>query len=423
MRTLLLATLLFFLPASGTALQAQGDDNVLPTLPGTIAYISTDYNVYTLHPETNTRVQLTEDGSETQPYIWPTWSTDGRLAYFLSVSTGRTVATEVYVSSDGGGTGDLIYDGQGKVFNYAYWSPQNCNEGEGCRDLAVLLSTIEGLGVELIRDGINAPTSRLIGRGAPFYYSWSPDGSRMLWQRNNQRMDIYDVEARHITETLPQAPGAFSAPAWSPVDDRLLFGALNGESGTTDLVIAANGETNILAPELEGVIYFAWSPDGNKVAYTSQQGPLMVVDAVTGDILSRSSVSGVLAFFWSPDSGQIAYITLAAPPGSISAKTSVNGSRAGYQEATGIAWSVMDIQGGNTRHYGSFIPTREMVYLFIYFDQFSQSHRIWSPDSRYLLYSEITAANSASINILDTSQTNVVPFSVAEGYIGIWSFS
>jgi TolB protein len=223
-------------------------------------------------------------------------------------------------------------------------------------------------------------------------------------------------------ETLSQDPGVFSAPAWSPVDDRLLFGALNQESQSTDLVIAANGDAITLAPQLEGVVYFAWSPDGNKVAYTSQQGPLIILDAVTGEPIARSTISGVLAFFWSPDSTHIAYITLATPPGLINAKQAVN--RASFrQEATSIAWSVMDVEDTTTRRYGAFIPTREMLYLLVYFDQFSQSHRVWSPDSRYLLYSETTPNGRAIINILDTSQSNIVPFSIADGFIGVWSFS
>lgn len=412
-----LLSLIIILLAS-TTVQAQ---NTPP--PSTIAYISTDYNVYSLHPETNSHTQLTEDGSETAPYMWPTWSTDGRLAYFQSTTTNGLFTTRAYVSSDGNTRGTLVYEGTEAVFNYAYWSPQNCNEDDNCRDLAILLSTTDGLGIQLIRNSTNETTSQLIGRGAPFYYSWSPDGKQMLWQRNNQRIDIYDVDTNSITDTLPQQPGIFSTPAWSPVDDRLMLGTLNAETQTTDLIIIANEETITLAPELTGVVYFEWSPDGNKAAYTNQRGRLTIVDTITGEPTTRSSESGVLAFFWSPDSSHIAYITLATPPDSISTKANTNNKHPQSQETPGIAWSIMDATDGSTRRYGSFIPTREMLYMLIYFDQFSQSHRVWSPDSRYLLYSEITPNNRTSINILDTTQTNVVPLSVAEGYIGIWSFN
>ena len=423
MKSLWLLTLTLCVNLFGTMVFAQDENLILPTLPGRIAYISTDYNVYSLHPETNSRAQLTNDGSRAQPYVWPTWSTDGRLAYFLSIATAQELTTEVYVSSDGSTIGDLLYEGDGTRFNYAYWSPQDCNEGERCRDLAVLLSGVDGLGVQLVRDSEEGSTNQLIGRGGPFYYSWSPDGNRMLWQRNNQRMDIFDVSSNDIIDTLSQQPGIFPAPAWSPIDDRLLFGVLAEGSQTTDLVIVANGETTTLVSNLEGIVYFEWSPDGNKIAYTNNRGALTVLDAIAGETIVQSTVSGVLSFFWSPDSEHVAYVTLATPPGSINAKTPTEQERVFYQEATGIAWSVLDVEGGETRRYGSFIPTEEMLYLLFYFDQFSQSHRLWSPDSRYLLYSETTPDNRASINILDTTQSNVVPFSVALGYIGVWSFN
>jgi TolB protein len=275
--------------------------------------------------------------------------------------------------------------------------------------------------VKLIQDTDEPATSKTIGRGAPFYYSWSPDGTRMLWQRNNQQMDIFDVEQDAIVETLTQRPGNFFSPAWSPVDDRLLFGALNAEGDATDLIIVAGGQTKILAPGLNGPVSFAWSPDGNRVAYTDGQGPLFVLDAVTGETVMGSSVTGVLAFYWSPDSESIAYLTLAISPGTFSASAGgVNVARA--QTPEGLVWSVMDVQAGTTRRYTSFVPTQEMIYMLRFFDQFAQSHRVWSPDSRHLLYSEITSDNRPSISVLDVTRADTVPLTIAEGVLGVWSF-
>ncbi len=410
--------------AAPSLLKAQDDRTTFPSLPGRIAYVGPDQNIYSLNLIDNDLLPLTTDGSRTRIYRWPTWAADGRLAYFLTNRSGEMIVTEVFISEDGSTPGRPVYSGENEFFNYAYWSPQNCIETERCRDLAVLLSSeaAGGLFVELIRDGLAEQFNRLAGVGSPFYFSWSPDGSRMVWQRNNQQLAIYDAAGASV-EPLPLIPGVFRAPAWSPIDDRLLVGLLNQNDNTNELAVVANGESQIIAAALGGPVAFSWSPDGNYVAYTDRSGPLTVVDAHTGETLARSPITGVFAFFWSPDSRTLAYVTLATPSGSFSVGSPPQVKMAAaVQDAISIAWSVLDISTGANRRYGAFSPTQDMLYMLVYFDQFAQSHRLWSPDSRYLIYAEVTPSNEASINLLDTAQSNTVPFSIASGFIGIWSF-
>ena len=97
----------------------------------------------------------------------------------------------------------------------------------------LLLSDPSGLSVKLIRWQGGAGTSTTVGSGAPFYYTWSPDGARMIMQHSNQEFEIYDASASEFTSTLSQIPGATFTPGWSPVDDRLLLGIKNQAS--TDL--------------------------------------------------------------------------------------------------------------------------------------------------------------------------------------------
>lgn len=426
MRSTLAAFLLacVLLPVGQAAAQ---DSNTLPVFTGQIAYIGPDFNVYTINGADSSRATLTDDAGSTDTsllaYQWPTWSTDGRLAYFgLTVQRAtRAPSTAVFVAPDGLTSGELVYDGATQVYNYAYWAPQDCTEGDNCRDLAVLLSdpSADGLLVERIRvDGESS--SETLGTGAPFYFSWSPDGTRMLWQRNNRQLDVYDVGLGEAA-TLEQRPGLVTAPAWSPVDDRLLIGAMSDTGNTTDLTIIGNDANQALASDLQGPVSYAWSPDGNRIAYTASQGALMVIDTVTGEVVSRSPVAGILAFFWSPDSTQVAYVTLSAQPGSFTA--SAGGRVAALAQGNmGLAWSVMDVATGANRRLATFMPTGDMVYLLTYFDQFAQSHRVWSPDSRHLVYGEITPDNDSVVTILSVQQSETVPLTIAEGQIGVWSF-
>lgn len=409
---------------------ASSQDDSLPQLPGKIAYVGVDFNIYTLNSTTHTRAAITDDAGQIDGrvrfYQWPTWSRDGRLSYFQIETDGRTMQElRAFISPDGVTAGEEVYMTDERSFTYAYWSPQNC--GESCRDLAVLMSTPAGFVVERLRDEGSSADNATIGTAqGQFYFSWSPDGSRMLWQRGGQTLDVYSAAENEVLETLTQRPGSFSAPMWSPVDDRLLFGARSEDGATTDLVIVSpDGTSRTLVSGLEGQVAFAWSPDGNAVAYTENRETLLVVDAVSGEQISRSASTGVLSFFWSPNSRRIAYVTVASEPGSITAsdgKPNLAKSTWQAQEIPGLSWSVLDVETRAVWRSGSFIPTRDMVYLLSFFDQFAQSHRVWSPDSRHIVYSEITAENHPVISIIDTMQEVPIPLFVADGQIGIWSF-
>jgi TolB protein len=124
----------------------------------------------------------------------------------------------------------------------------------------------------------------------------------------------------------------------------------------------------------------------------------------------------VIAFFWSPDSEKLALVTFAAVPSAFNISTSAQ------PERLSLTWWVMDVASGSITRYASFVPTDSMIYILGFFDQFSQSHRLWSPDSTHLVYAEIQEDGTRSINLLDTRRTDAVPFSVANGEIGIWSY-
>ena len=429
MRRITAALLLAVAFSSSVQTLAQEATSV-PAFPGKIAYIGSDFNVYTIDGVDRTRTPLTDDAGTSEAsllaYQWPTWSTDGRLAYFgLTVQrTSRQPSTSVFVSDNGLSSGELVYDSDVQVYNYAYWSPQDCTDGDNCRDLAVLLSDPgeDGLLVERVRiDG--ETSSETLGIGAPFYFSWSPDGTRMLWQRNNQQLDIFDIGSGDVSSTLEQRPGFVAAPAWSPVDDRLLIGALGADTESTDLTIVGSDAPQLLAEDLQGPVAFAWSPDGNRIAYTADRGPLMVLDAVTGELLARSPVGGVFAFFWAPDGRRLVYVTLAVQPGSFSASAETGGHMAALAQADpGLAWSVLDVATAANRRLAAFLPTQDELYLLSYFDQFAQSHRIWSPDSRHIVYGEMTAERQSVVTVLDVESQDSVPLTIAEGQIGVWSF-
>ncbi len=400
-------------------------------LEGQLAYIGSDFNVYTMNLSDSEINQLSTDGSRRTRYEFPSWSIDGQLAYFCcSVRGNEPPRLSIYVSSDGVSEGQEFYNRTGERHVYSYWSPTTCIQDD-CVDLAVLVQNFTQplLRVDLFNSQSNTITSqRGLGEGTPFYFSWSPTGESMVIHRNNSSLQYYSVSNNATSVAFEDTLGSFLSPDWSPIDDRILFSSLSSNQ-QSQLVIGQGGNVETISDEFNGIFSFSWAPNGKYIAYRyitqDTVSPVYVVDTDYGEIISQSNVSSVFAFFWSPNSEQIAYITLANPPGSFDIDNNLGGDTTYLmQTGDGLAWNILDVESNSNTLLDSFIPTIEMQYLLTNFDQFAQSHSIWSPDSEYIVYSEINDLDSPdpSITILSTRNDNLDKIQVADGVFAVWSY-
>jgi len=396
-------------------------------LPGHIAVLGSDFNVYVVGGEFTTPSPLTRDADALRHYQFPTWSTDGRLAFFCcDALISREIAIEAYVTSDDLTAAKLMYTAPNEGYTYGAWSPENCQEGDHCRDLALLLTRPnDSFKVEIIRQNALGVTTRTAATGTPFYFSWNSDGEQMVWHRNNRLLSFFDVEANTITDN-PIVPRFFQAPAWSPVDNRTAI-VMEDTPLSTKLVILDGDEQQVLKGGLQGLANFSWSPDGRYVAYRllTNDGitTVQVLDSQSGAVVAFSAQPNVIAFFWSPDSSRLAYLTPNQAGGASGAQF-INTAQAQPQRIV-LNWNLLDITTNRSRVIASFTPTETMVYLLSYFDQFSQSHNLWSPDSRYLVYGEVinSAQPTYSVSFVDTLTEGASPVSIMPGEIGIWSYN
>lgn len=403
------------------------------SLPGAIAYIGIDSNIFIYDLAQQNSRQITTDGSTIRRYQWPTWSSDGRLAYFCcDLRSASSPLTSGYVVNTAESDAiRQVFQGNAESVIYASWAPSSC--GMNCFDLMLLVNNVlnGSLYVQQVRDQGTAYSSQVLAQGQPFYFAWSPDSKRMAFHRNSRMIDVYSLDLEATIPDLQQrSSGAFQAPAWSPVDDRILFGAPSVAGSTTNLIVATESNNLVIVENLAGFLSFLWSPDGNYIAYraidSNRFGALFVVDAISGELIARTT-SDVIAFFWSPDSQRIAYITPTAGTGAFSAQSSQN-ARIPIQQneraRLSLDWSVLDLSNGVNRRLTSFVPTSEMLYLIQYFDQFAASHRIWSPSSTHLLYSELVDASEPApvISILNITQADTVPFVIDSGVFAVWTF-
>jgi Tol biopolymer transport system component len=176
----------------------------------------------------------------------------------------------------------------------------------------------------------------------------------------------------------------------------------------------------VLLKNLEAPVSFAWSPDGTKVASVSAFDNVVVTDATTGKTVAEGDLSNVIAHFWSPQSDRVAYLVVARNEPDMQARVRNNGHRAAEQATGGLVWYTLDVNSGKIEQYAKFLPTRDMVYLLNFFDQFARSHSLWSPDGRYLSYGATDTLGNSVIMLVDTQTADTVR--VGAGTIGIWSW-
>lgn len=382
---------------------------------GQVAITGSDGNIYLYDVSSDTITPVTSDASLNLPqkmYNWPTWSTDGQLAYFGIDTDPQTPYSLGVFMLPVGGQAKGVYASQTELFTYAYWSPADCPSAEksaaACRDLALLYTSEDGLGVHLIRSGEGFPVTEL-GQGGPFYWDWSPQGDQMLWARFGTQFDYYDV-ASAATTSLPYEQGfAQSAIDWSPVDDRVLLAV--GDSSGTSLVLV-EGDQQIIVVEGLSSMAFAWSPNAAHIAYMESRTGALSVYEVAGQQSQAVIPDSALAFFWSPDGAQLAYLTYEG-----TSDPNPGASRAG--QFVGLRWNIYEVATAQTRVLSAFLPSENMVYYLNFFDQFIKSHSLWSPDSRYLVYGEVSAQGDGVI-LLDT--TTGKANRIADGNMGIFSW-
>ncbi len=428
-------------PATQAADQtAEANSPEIAELPasGQLAVIDMDSNLVVLRRGESPRMisdDATSIDTETlsgRVYQHPTWSVSGWLSYVraetlpdqpprldvLAVRPAESEPTTILSSTDA-------------TYVYGYWSPAACSGAPDCGRFAYLMNDGDRLALHLaeVSNG-DAPqaTDTIIGRAAPFYYSWAPDGTSMLWYRNERTLAIYDIVSEDVREELPDSAGRFMAPAWSPVDERLLVARAEANRSRMTVI---DGEDRIeLGLPIEGYAHFNWSPDGRQIAYTSGGDtlePITVINADGSGGRVLAAVPDVVAFFWSPDSTRLAVVALVLNESPLpQAGSGIRARQVEQQrnpEDFAFAWYVFDVASGEATRFTQFLPTAEQWYTLKFFDQFAQSQRVWSPDSRYVVYAEQDRdSREQTIRLIDVEKPGEEPLQVMAGTNAVFSF-
>ena len=390
-----------------------------------IAFVSLDGRIRSVRPNGSSVREISPDDGL---YTWPTWSPDARKLVFSGiVGPPGSAQINLYAYTRFSGRVQNIYSGEPGVagllaegvVHYPLWSPDS-------QTVAFIAITRQGLTL-LLDDLSDDPSADFVLGQGPLWISWSHNSQYMLIHRGASHF-LLDTSGDLQPELLDFQTARYRVPAWKPREDAVTVmreTEPDRYSLYTVEVSATGPDATQQVMEVESDPAFMWSPRGDFLAVAGSprglelMGSIMLVyqdlklvpDSETVDPMTIED--NVLAFFWSPDGSKLAYVTLSQVRGV-------------------LTWNLLDMNSRVQRRLIDFIPSRNQLTMFQFFDQYAYSHSLWSPDSRSLVFAgrPSTEATEASfgadpghedphIIVLDTD-TRSVEY-IADGILGFWS--
>ena len=392
-----------------------------------IAVVGSDARIRTYSPDGTGEFLLTpEDGV----FTWPTWSPDGRsIAYskvvrntqnqqMIALDSYDRIAQEYSVVHQGDpGFAGLLAE---RVVHYPLWSPDS-------NKLAFVVVTRDrGLSLYLSDRTSDEDPHYLLDSG-PLWMSWSSDSGHLAVHRGGQHFLVPMDDDPKAQSLWLEPSGGYRVPAWRPGYDEIaasspVEGLVHGVY--TVPVWPIDNKVSIKATAVEGPnAAFLWSSDGSYIAVADDAQPalygrspvlvyrvLRVLDGDSFEEVARVD-QHVLAYFWSPDGSRIAFAALRG-------------------RGRGLGWTILDVETGAVEEMVDFIPSPDQMTMFQFFDQYAYSHRLWSPDGRYIVFAGILrdravdaglrSQTSSRVYVLDTGPMRTIEV-LAPGVLAFWS--
>ncbi len=235
-----------------------------------------------------------------QPVLHPGWSPAGdEIAFSRSEGTGHDIWV---IKSDGDGATRLTESPGDDLF--IAWSPDGTeiafySNRSGSRELWVMKA--DGSEQHRIFDGevYNHPSVNFKPE-----LSWSPRGDRIVLTKTSSEIWIMDLEQETLTPLISEG-WTYTNPVWSPDGDLIAFST--PLKGIETIRPDGSGRRLLNDDDCAGGMALAWSPSGEKIAYSScGQVKVMNRDGSGQQTVKSDIVPFPLELCWSPTGDTIA---------------------------------------------------------------------------------------------------------------------
>jgi Tol biopolymer transport system component len=255
-------------------------------VPSAIAFASTrsgTFNIYTILEDGSGLHQLTSDVAPDNS-LFPAWSPDGSKIAFSSTRerTSTDPGLDIWVMNADGSNQTRLTDAAGQN-GRASWSPDGSKIAYASIVTLVVGSDTTQVGEIWVMNADGSNETALTSDGAfASSPSWSPDGSKIVFQSNRDGTDqlyVMNADGSGITRLTNGAWGD-QVPAWSPDGSKIAFQSTRAASDPSNAnssdfeiyVMNADGSSPVRLTTnsvFDGNV--AWSANGSKLVFDTRR--------------------------------------------------------------------------------------------------------------------------------------------------------